>query len=326
MRKVAGRYSVDLNMTPSIKTMRLCPLCQAELSQHLKNARDYITGEHFDILRCEACGLGCTSPPPQNLEPYYRDYHGNRHGKSAEFRAKRRVAFVSKNTGPGDGRKLLDFGCGDGTFLLHARERGWLVSGTEMNPEIARSRGLDVVTGLKEAASHAPFHCVTLWHCLEHLPDPVGTLSRIRDLLVPDGWLIVAVPNAGGWQASWFGRDWLALDVPRHVFHYDPGSLQKLLKQRRFLPVGEAHQEFEYDILGCSQSVLNKLLPTQNLFFRLLTGKDTKAGRGERIVSWIAGMGLSCAAVPAVLAGTLFKRGGTLIVSARRTEGSVESS
>ncbi len=308
-------------MVPSAKNAQVCPLCQLELSQHLKNARDYITGERFDILRCRACGLGCTSPVPQSLEPYYLNYHGNRHGKSAEFRARRRVAFVNKNTGPGDGRRLLDFGCGDGTFLAHARERGWLVTGTEMNPEIARSRGLDIANDLEEAASRGPFHCVTLWHCLEHLPDPVGTLSQIRDLMVPDGWLIVAVPNAGGWQAAWFGRDWLALDVPRHLFHYQPSSLQKLLKQRGFLPVREAHQEFEYDILGCSQSALNKLLPTQNLFFRLLTGKDTKAGRGERMVSWIAGTGLSCAAVPAVLTGTLCKQGGTLIVGARRTEG-----
>jgi len=312
-------------MPASVSTAPLCPLCHLKLSPHLKNARDYITGEHFDILRCAACGLGCTSPVPQNLAPYYRDYHGNRHGKSAQFRAQRRLAFVTKNTGPGNNRKLLDFGCGEGTFLLHARERGWLVSGTEMNREIARSRDLDVVATLEEAASRGPFHCITLWHCLEHLPDPVGTLSKIREVLAPNGWLIVAVPNAAGWQASWFGRDWLALDVPRHLFHYGPRSMQKLLMQQGFSPVQQAHQEFEYDILGCSQSALNKLLPTQNLFFKLLMGKATAAPASQRILNWIAGTALSAAAVPAVLAATLCKRGGTLILSARKSEASAPS-
>ena len=78
------------------------------------------------------------------------------------------------------------------------------------------------------------------------------------------------------------------------------------------------HQEFEYDLLGWSQSVLNKAFPTRNLFFLQLTGKARSAKAWERTANWIVGPALSLAALPATWIGTGFRRGGTLIFASQK--------
>ena len=48
--------------------------------------------------------------------------------------------------------------------------------------------------------------------------------AKKEGLLAPHGLLLIAVPNAAGWQARLFGPRWLHRDVPRHLFHFNPHS------------------------------------------------------------------------------------------------------
>ena len=115
--------------------------------------------------------------------------------------------------------RLLDVGCGDGSFLLAAQREGWEVAGVEINPEPARRAGLHIVEAIPQAHQAGPFDCITLWHSLEHMPDINAMMQQLRKLLNRDGTVIIAVPNNNSLQAKVFGKDWLALDVPRHLYH-----------------------------------------------------------------------------------------------------------
>jgi 2-polyprenyl-3-methyl-5-hydroxy-6-metoxy-1,4-benzoquinol methylase len=119
--------------------------------------------------------------------------------------------------GQGRGRRLLDIGCGEGTFLRAARKRGWEAIGTELNSAPARRLGLEVFNSLDECADRGPFDCVTLWHSLEHMPDPWAVIARIRRLVADHGLLLIAVPDFEGLQSKTFGASWLHLDMPRHL-------------------------------------------------------------------------------------------------------------
>lgn len=148
---------------PAIRT-GACPICFHRLEPYLRAVSDPVTGLQFDVLNCVICGIGITDPAPDQLQPHYAEYYGARHGITARFCDSRRIALVTKMAGLGRGRRLLDIGCGEGTFLLAASKRGWDAMGTELNSAPARQRGLEVFNSLDECADRGPFDCITLWH------------------------------------------------------------------------------------------------------------------------------------------------------------------
>jgi len=147
---------------------------------------------------------------------------------------------------------------------------------TERNSVSARGVGLDVEESLDRVALSGAFDCITIWHTLEHMPDIPFTLSNIARLLKPGGKLVIAVPDSGGTQAVIFGPNWLHADVPRHLFHFDSKALMHRLNEAGFSVRTQWHQEFEYDLLGWSQSALNLLLLQPNVFFDSLRGRPEK--------------------------------------------------
>ena len=308
-------------MTQPAPATDACPVCSNRLSPYLLGVKDHVTGQQFDVLKCPACGVGITHPFPEQLQPHYDGYYGSRHGMTANYCARRRIALVTKMVGPGQGRRLLDVGCGDGTFLRVARGNGWKAMGTELNPEPARRLGFEVFSSLDECAAHAPFSCVTLWHSLEHMSDPQLVIAKIRQLIADDGIVFIAVPDFDGLQSRAFRASWLHLDVPRHLYHFTATSLDRVLNQAELAPVAHWHQEFEYDLIGWLQSALNAILPTPNVLFDFLARKKTRGTLLDKIVSGVAVPFVSFVSVPLVWLGTLTRSGGTLLVAARTAEG-----
>ena len=300
--------------------MNNCTVCGSALESYLPRVSDYLTHEIFAISKCKKCGLGQTEPQPADLGPYYpATYYGYRHGFTAGMYVRRRLRLLAAALPGKEGGRLLDIGCGDGAFLLAARTAGWNVAGTERSPALARSAGLEVHEDISLLMGGAQFDCVTMWHTLEHMTDVPSMLQNIAMLLKPEGVLIIAVPDFGGLQGRLFRENWLHLDVPRHLYHFDAGALDFCLDTAGFRVERRWHQEFEYDLLGWSQSALNFLMPAHpNLFFDLLTGRNGKVGVSTRSVTLVLGSLLSVLSLPLLAAGTLLGRGGSLIVSARR--------
>jgi SAM-dependent methyltransferase len=282
-------------------------------------ATDPQTKEKFAVLSCAACGLGETHPLPESLDKYYAEYYGGRHGWTNNFCAWRRVRWLETNY-VSKGR-LLDVGCGDGTFLKTARRKGWDVCGTELDAIRFDDSEFEIFGSLREVQAKygaKSFDAVTMWHTLEHFKNPREALENVSELLADEGVLLIAVPDACGWQARVFGRHWLHLDVPRHLFHFGFDSLETLLVQCGFSVKSSWHQEFEYDLLGWSQSGLNKLFNEPNVFFKTLSGHQVKVNPFIKTINFALGVSFSAIALPLVWLGTICKKGGTLIVSARK--------
>lgn len=296
-----------------------CNVCGGKLQLKYPKVIDPQSKETFGIALCEQCSLGHTTPQPDDLGRYYgKTYHGNRHGFTARYCAWRREGFVESVLGKGPGKKLLDLGCGDGTFLEGMQKKGWVGVGTEMNPTLARQAGLTVFETLQEAAEEGPYDAITTWHSLEHMRDPAGTIVEAAKLLKADGALFIAVPNAQGWQAKVFGARWFHLDVPRHLFHFGDASMAALLKKAGLTQAKRWDQELELDLFGWLQSALNSVLPDPNLFFYHLTGRHAGGGSAQLALSYALGSAVGAAALPTVPAATLMHQGGTLVVAARK--------
>ena len=165
----------------------------------------------------------------------YHAFHDDHVSVATRLRARRMLRRLRWSCPPwiGTGR-YLDVGCGSGAALAVAQALGWRITGIEMD-EAAAAIGrrftdeLHVGDVLTAPFTSARFDVVTAFHVLEHVPDPVAVTRRMLDWLAPGGLLIVEVPNAGGLGAALFGRAWSGLELPRHLSHFTPATLELVL-------------------------------------------------------------------------------------------------
>jgi 2-polyprenyl-3-methyl-5-hydroxy-6-metoxy-1,4-benzoquinol methylase len=136
----------------------------------------------------------------------------------------------------GQGR-LLDYGCGAGHFLARMRQRGWTVHGMDFSvraaEQAARWHNLQVVVGTlpHPAIRPASYDLITIGAVLEHVHCPHQVIAAAGEALRPGGLLVVAVPNLDSWGFRHFGEDWWGLELPRHLLHFTPDTLRRLLEE-----------------------------------------------------------------------------------------------
>ena len=242
-----------------------CQICGAtERVPFTRNAA------RFGVVTCRGCGLGETrpSPPPDELRSLYvGDYAAEHARKFGPFIEGGRRAFVralakriARRAGPGG--RVLDVGCGDGKLLRALATLGYECSGTEVNPRVREGLPADIevhvaASGLAEAGfAERSFRIVILRHVLEHVAEPIETLREVRRIIAPDGMLIIAVPNLASWQARLTREHWFHLDLPRHLFHFDPTTLERALVKTGFRMDRLSHFSLEQNPYGWLQSGL----------------------------------------------------------------------
>ena len=151
-----------------------------------------------------------------------------------------RAAMQVMHLGPGEARRVLDVGCGDGALLASLRDMGWQVEGQEVDAQAAsrakEQYDIDVHVGEIEHIDlpEAAFDAVVMNHVVEHLPKPLLVLRRARALLKPSGELIATTPNCRSFGHARFGCEWRGLEVPRHLQVFSTITLQRLAETAGF--------------------------------------------------------------------------------------------
>jgi SAM-dependent methyltransferase len=217
-----------------------CALCQGPAS-----FRFAVDG--YRIHRCPECDLEFVHPLPSPSEiaaVYERGYFsGGGHGYGdyleAERSSNRRKAAARLGRlfelGLGPGERLLDVGCADGTFVEQSLQRGLDAYGVEVSEEIIPSLPEQVRPrvrrSLEAAAPLGPYHAVTFWDVLEHLPDPIATLRAARALLRPGGLLAAVVPVIDNINARAFPRSWDQYKPPEHLWYFSRASLRAVVER-----------------------------------------------------------------------------------------------
>ena len=131
---------------------------------------------------------------------------------------------------------LLDMGAGTGAFLNQMKAALWEVTGVEPDEgariTAAKTIGIRLQTPevLQDLNSRS-FDAITLWHVLEHVHDLQPTVALLKNLLKDAGRMFIAVPNYTSADAAAYRLDWAAYDVPRHLYHFSPGSMEHLMKR-----------------------------------------------------------------------------------------------
>jgi SAM-dependent methyltransferase len=218
----------------------------------------------------------------------------------------------------GEKGHIVDIGCGGGLFLKILRERGYAGVGLDNSAAAARvalkQNGVPVICG---DLTHSPldrggFSLVTMFHVLEHVYDPVGYLRTARDLLSPDGRLIVQVPNASSWQFLIFGEHWNGVDVPRHLVNYRQRDLENLLDYCGFEVLRRKHFSLRDNPAGFATSLAPSLDPMAR---RVRAGKESPP---LRLLKDSVYLGLTLAALPFTVFEAVCGAGSSIMIEARK--------
>jgi 2-polyprenyl-3-methyl-5-hydroxy-6-metoxy-1,4-benzoquinol methylase len=147
--------------------------------------------------------------------------------------ARARRMFIDRKP-PGS---LLDIGCGDGRFLSVMARRGWRVAGVDFDAAaVAQARELrkldvQVGTAASQAAAGEKYDRVTASHVIEHVAEPREFLRHCRQLLTPDGRIVLRTPNARSFGHRRYGAAWRGLEPPRHLQLFTLSALSSCAQQ-----------------------------------------------------------------------------------------------
>ncbi len=224
-------------------TRSTCSACGAQVIAKGVEVPDYEYGlSHLArYVECGACGALFQEPMPtlRELAGFYPpDYHSMTHaGLLSKIRNDLRIARLAKLVA-GNGA-ILDYGCGDGTFLLQAAERMpsrlfWGFEIADHTEKIVLSGGaVTIVKGtLPDLLALLPAcSLITLNHVIEHLPEPFATVKALVEQLLPGGAFEGQTPSADSLEHAVFGRRWSGYHAPRHTVVFSRAGLCRLLER-----------------------------------------------------------------------------------------------
>lgn len=226
-----------------------CPVCNSTSIKPAITVKDHsVSKETFSIWECSNCSLRFTQDVPDvtSIGKYYQseDYisHSNTsrglinqlYQKVRNHTLSQKADLIIRHTAKQG--KILDMGAGIGAFLNTMKNRGWETTGIE--PDAGARQQAKQLFGINLSSIEifddmkpGSFDAITLWHVLEHVHLLHDYMKRLKELLKPGGKIFIAVPNYQSTDSSIYSSYWAAYDVPRHLYHFTPKSIEVLVEK-----------------------------------------------------------------------------------------------
>lgn len=235
-----------------MKEINSCIICGSNSFEPFLICKDFtVSQQDFKIVSCKHCGFKFTNPRPEDKElgKYYKSEEYVSHSDTKKglinklyhyvrnYTLNKKLSLVNSYVSRGT---ILDYGCGTGMFLSTCTLTGWKTFGLEPDEDarkLATNKNIVVFENkqqLEDQIKDYSLSVITLWHVLEHVTDMEQMLSFFERKLKKDGVLIIAVPNHLSYDAKYYKEFWAAYDVPRHLYHFEKNTVEKLLENSGF--------------------------------------------------------------------------------------------
>lgn len=229
-----------------------CLICGSSDFKTVFTVKDHsISQEDFEVVDCQSCGFRFTQniPDQNSIGPYYQseDYISHSDTKTGlinrlyhwgrSLMLQRKLNLIKKHAVL---NKVLDVGSGTGYFLNFLQENQFQAIGIEADAgaRAYAEKQFGVQVKAPSALLHdeleGPFGAITMWHVLEHVHEPDAYLQKFYHLLAEQGALLIAVPNHISSDGQHYQTYWAGYDVPRHLWHFSPKSMQTLVERNGF--------------------------------------------------------------------------------------------
>lgn len=200
---------------------------------------------------CRKCGFWQVLEKPKNQELFeiYNTKYFKRgkyiiKDKATDLENKRRISWLKQN-GLKKGARILDIGCATGGFIKMARNQfdTWGLDISEFAVERARLNNPGISQQIKAGRIEELkfpdnfFDCIVLWDVIEHLWDPLRTVSKLVKILKPGGMLTISTPNIGAPSAFLMGKHWHFMTLPEHLCFFNKNTINYLFKMTGLTPL-----------------------------------------------------------------------------------------
>jgi len=231
-------------------TYSACPVCNSPDIHFALRAKDNtVSSQIFEIWQCRNCTLKFTQdiPTEDEIGTFYQSETYISHSDTKKglinylYHNIRKSTLVSKKkliqkiTGSDHGN-ILDIGAGTGAFLNTMQKAGWQVTGLEPDRN-AKQKAMElyqITLQPSEIFYDLPlesYNAITMWHVLEHVHQLNEYMTQLKKLLKPQGMIFIAVPNYTCYDENVYKEYWAAYDVPRHLYHFSPAAMSRLIQQ-----------------------------------------------------------------------------------------------
>ena len=230
--------------------MEMCHVCNSESLTLIfsKNLKKQVSSdckpinESINLLLCEKCNCIQKNITPEwkkIVDSIYRSYTVYYQADGSEQlvfikgrpipRSHRIIAaLLEQHTLPDNGR-LLDIGCGNGSFLraFHQHQPWWTMSGSEINDHdrgiIESISGFDTLWCCSPKEISGKYDLISMIHVLEHIISPISFLTDVKNRLSDDGLILIETPN--------YKQNPFDLIVADHATHFSLGTLCAVIEQ-----------------------------------------------------------------------------------------------
>ncbi|HXT84036.1 MAG TPA: class I SAM-dependent methyltransferase [Verrucomicrobiae bacterium] len=253
-----------------MKKKYICPICSSDnISNYLKSSNQHgkkllQIKKKFNYYRCNNCDVTFLSgiaidktyyqtyysfPESENNVPKFKKIEN----KFAEYSNNFKKGIIEQFVNNKKKIDLLDIGCGTGNFIASLDKSKYNAVGIERDKteyQIAKEKNITVYCSdiLRQNFEDRKFDVITLWHVVEHIPEPHKLLKKIRKLLKKDGIVILTTPNSDALGFKIAKEKWFHLDAPRHIILYSKKGMKILGSKNDFKLIKTFSQTFEFPL------------------------------------------------------------------------------
>lgn len=268
-----------------------CRICGRENQQDTYTVREMMFGlrDSFTYFQCHHCGCLQIAEFPAEMERYYPDDYYIKQEQNTtsgpdipewlhtmmggplfstmppsisdeaveKTLIKKAVLYYFQGSGLNRQSRILDIGCGSGSFLCALSKIGFTnLHGVDLylKASITYDNGVTVHKGsIDNVDSDSQWDLIMFHHSLEHMDNQLAVLQTARQLLAPGGFCLIRIPIVS--SASWeqYRVNWVNFDAPRHFFLHSVESLACLAEQANLRLYKTIYDSTSFQFWGSEQ-------------------------------------------------------------------------
>lgn len=220
----------------------VCLVCSSSTVKETFSIPDNEYGLSYRATYVDCGGCGCfyqfPMPDDAQLASFYPTVYHSMHSKSLIARMKNSLRLKKLKSILPPGGTFMDFGCGNGSFILYASEQcpdrkfyGYEIDGKDSTTSLNDGKVVIFKGSLDYLKKNMPVcNVISMHHVIEHLPEPKPLIKYMHQNLAPGGFITGQTPATDSFERKLFKQRWSGFHAPRHTVVFSRKGLAELMK------------------------------------------------------------------------------------------------